>query len=358
MSLDTGAWKRHSTSPPCSFQRDIDRHHDEWLDPLLGRPKADIPPSRVDRCSGAATERDVKRSGRAPKYGTAETTGTPQPKPIDVIVAPFHAGRLRHRVGRGPQNLLDAGLLAALSAAEREVSVVEIGSVEAWEGEIGRSFEVKRRVAIAVAEAVRQGHFPIILAGNCNTSVGVYAGLGDPDLGVVWFDAHADFNTPDEMTSGYFDGMGVATLAGQCWRRLAQSIPGFRPADMSRFVYCGIRDFEPGQREKVEDHGIAAVFGGPDVDFPGELGKHLPAAPDHVMIHVDMDCLDTSIGDANSYSAPGGLSAADLMKCLSGVLDHTVPRALTLASFDPTLRGGDRIAAVGVDAARMIAKAI
>ena len=114
-----------------------------------------------------------------------------------------------------------------------DVRVAEIGPVDAAEGEIGRSFEVMRRIAADVAATVRSGHFPLVLAGNCNASVGTYAGTGDAAAGLVWFDAHPDFNTPDEMTGGYFDGMGVATLAGQCWHRLAATVPGFRPLDLA-----------------------------------------------------------------------------------------------------------------------------
>lgn len=110
-------------------------------------------------------------------------------------------------------------------------------SVDAFEGEIGRTFEVKHRVASAVSDAVGNERFPLVLAGNCNTSVGVHAGLNEPEVGVVWFDAHPDFNTPDEVTGGYFDAMGVATLAGQCWHKLAASIPGHRPLDLTRLVY-------------------------------------------------------------------------------------------------------------------------
>jgi arginase len=79
----------------------------------------------------------------------------------------------------------------------------------------------------------------------------VHSGLQRDDHAIVWLDAHPDFDTPDECLSGYFDGMGVATLAGQCWQRLAATILGYRPFDSSRFVYCGIRDFSPEQKAKV-----------------------------------------------------------------------------------------------------------
>lgn len=277
---------------------------------------------------------------------------------VSVIVAPFHAGVRCYRVGNGPYRLLAGGIIEALQATGAETVLVEIESVDASEGEIGRSFAVKRQVAAAVSAAVDAGQFPLILAGNCNVSVGTYAGLGDPNAGVVWFDAHADFDTPDEAMSGYFDGMGVATLAGQCWRGLASTVPGFRPLDLSRLTYCGIRDFEPGQREKIEAHGISAIYGSTDrrVDFAGELWAKLDTNPTPCAL-LDLDCLDTSVGRANQYATPGGLSAEDLAECMALVARATVPLGMTIASFDPAFEGSAAVAAAGIRAAQIIATA-
>ena len=161
---------------------------------------------------------------------------------IDVIVAPFHAGARCSCVGAGPHRLLQAGLPDALSSTGANVATTEIANVDDCEGEIGRSFEVMRHVALAAAGTRRRGRFPLVLAGNCNVSVGVHAGLEVDCAGVVWFDAHIDFDTPDECMSGYSDGMGVATLSARCWKRLAGSIPGFFAMDLARLIYCGIRN--------------------------------------------------------------------------------------------------------------------
>ena len=275
---------------------------------------------------------------------------------IDIIVAPFHAGIRSSGVSKGPHRLLESGMVEALSRGGTDIRVVEIGSVDHAEGEIGRSFEVMRRVATEVAATVQAGRFPLVLAGNCNAGVGTYAGVGDVGAGLVWFDAHPDFDTPDEVTGGYFDGMSVAMLAGQCWYRLVESVPGFRPLSLSRLIYCGIRDFEPGQREKVEMHGIRTIYGSTEgtVDFAGALDAELVNLPRHVVVHLDLDSLDTSVGQANEYAATGGLSADDLAACMARIGAHAVPVALTIASFDPDLPGSNAIAAAGIRAAQAI----
>ncbi len=279
---------------------------------------------------------------------------------IDIIVAPFHAGVRFSRVGKGPQRLLDAGMVEALNQVSADIRTIDIGSVDDAEGEIGRSFEVMRRVATEVAATIRADRFPLVLAGNCNASVGTYAGVGNSAAGLVWFDAHPDFNTPDEVTGGYFDGMGVATLAGQCWHRLVATVPGFRPLSLSRLIYCGIRDFEPGQREKVERHGIRTIYGsaGNAIDFAGALDAELVDLPGPVMVHLDLDSLDTSVGQANEYAVPGGLSAADLVACMVRIRARAKPVALTIASFNPDSPGSDAIAAAAIRAAQALMHAI
>jgi arginase len=277
-----------------------------------------------------------------------------------LIAAPYHAGTYNVRVGAGPLRLIDDGIEAALVAAGIRTSLRIVDAVDDFEGEIGRTFELKRRIAAEVRQARSDGVFPIILAGNCNSEVGVWAGLGAASAGLIWFDAHPDFDTPDEHRSGYLDGMGVATLAGQCWRNLAATIPGFQPFDVARMLYCGIRDFDRGQREKVEAAGIAAVIGpreerAPYADSFSTAVAALPVG--EAMIHLDVDCLDTSVGMANEYAAPGGLTVQDLHSCLRSTCAAVRPLSLTIASFDPDFEGADRISAAAIEGAVIVASA-
>jgi arginase len=245
-------------------------------------------------------------------------------------------------------------------AAGLDSTLEMIAPVDEFEGEIGRSFELKRRIARAVAQCLAEGAFPVVLAGNCNSSVGTWSGVADPDAGLFWFDAHPDFDTPDEHRSGYFDGMGVATLAGQCWRNMAATIPGFRPFDVERLIYCGIRDFEPGQLEKVQAAKIRAVVGstGGMTDYVGRLKAHLDQLPfKSAMFHLDVDCLDTSVGRANEYAVPGGLLPDQLIDCLRLACSAATPLSLTIASFNPALEGSARISEAAITAAVLVASA-
>lgn len=118
-------------------------------------------------------------------------------------------------------------------------------------------------------------HFPVVLAGNCNTSVGVAAALKPKYLDVVYFDAHADLDTPDETVSGYFYGMRVSMLAGQSWRALMKTIPDHEILPLHRFVYCGVRDVSWRQRKKLEEGPAQVVDSGgrERANLPLELGE-------------------------------------------------------------------------------------
>ena len=66
------------------------------------------------------------------------------------------------------------------------------------------AFELNRRLAERVRKASSQKDFPLVLSGNCNSALGTLAGLNQPDLGMIWFDAHGDFNTPETTESTFF----------------------------------------------------------------------------------------------------------------------------------------------------------
>jgi arginase len=269
---------------------------------------------------------------------------------VRIILVPYHAGVRNERVGRGPGRLIEDGLADELAQCGFACDIATIPPVDDFEGEIGKSFELIRRVSSAVSEARAGGELPIVLAGNCNTTNGVWAGMDDSSLGVIWFDAHPDFDTPEEHRSGYFDGMGASTLTGQCWKNMAATVPGFRPLAMDRLLYCGIRDFEPGQAERVRDHGVAAVIGSTEheTDYVAGFSDALANTKfDRAIVHIDLDCLDTKVGRANEYAAPGGLTAQQLVECMRLLRERVTPAAVTVASFNPDFEGAERISAAG-----------
>src|SRR5436309_2130353 len=136
---------------------------------------------------------------------------------IAIITVPYDSGLRNERMGRGPGCILEAGFAERLADDGHRVSVSAIETRTTFRVEAEVGVDLADQVASGVRAARARSALPMILSGNCNTSVGTLAGLGH-EVGVVWFDAHGDFNTPETSPSGYFDGMALAIATGRCWR--------------------------------------------------------------------------------------------------------------------------------------------
>ncbi|KAF9765906.1 hypothetical protein IL306_001737 [Fusarium sp. DS 682] len=281
---------------------------------------------------------------------------SPSFRSITLILSPYHVGIANMAVGRGPTYLQNRGIIDVIRKKGFPVHEVIVPSVEDdLDDEITRSFELIRRTSKLVRSAQETCSFPIILAGNCSASVGVAAGLSHAvsqlgkELGCVWFDAHDDFNTPDTMASGYFDSMPIAMMSGLGFKTLLSSVPGFKMMNLEKLVHVGMRDVSDIERHHVEEAGLSVVWGDEStkVHFEAELSKFLDEKGTELqptLVHLDADCLDTSIGWANRFAAPGGLLKEDMLGCLQTTVAKSIPLALTVASFDPGFEGADNIA--------------
>ncbi len=249
---------------------------------------------------------------------------------IALIQVPYHLGHEDVGMGAGPGRL-EAGAVAALGASGHDVEVVRVRRDGRETNEIGASFEVVRRVAKAVAAAVAGGAFPLVLSGNCMSSIGVVAGSGR-DLGVVWLDAHADFNTPESSLSGFQDGMGLSVLTGTGWRALRETIPGYRSVAEENVVLVGVRDVDALEQERLDSSAVTVVAPGESVEpaldgLAGRVGG--------VYLHVDLDVLDPSEGRANEHAAPGGLTAADVERIVAAVAERAPLLGAAVTAYDP-----------------------
>ena len=192
---------------------------------------------------------------------------------------------------------------------------------------------ISERVAAARAD----GAFPVVLSGSCFASVGIVAGLDEPAPGVVWFDAHSDFNTPDITIEGYLDGMGMSILTGGSWQAMAARIPGFRAVPESAALLTGARDFDELEKAHLDESGVALVEPERlrDPEALHEAIGGLEPEPTGVYLHVDLDVLDSEEAPVNVYSAPGGLSGDQLEALVSGVIERHPVRAVSLTAYDP-----------------------
>ncbi len=249
---------------------------------------------------------------------------------LRLIAWPYHAGLRDVSMGRGPTVLTqDAELLADLGSPAVDV----VPPVDESQPEVARIFELDRRLAQSVRDARAAGDFPFVVAGNCASSLGTVAGSGAE--AVVWLDAHADFDTPEDNLSGFTDVMALAILTGSGWRALRETIPGFATVPERNVVLAAARDLEPYQRERVERSELRTVPGAVD---PVALGRELDELSGEVRtayLHVDLDALDRAEARVNEYSAPGGPSLTALLDAVDAVFDRFEVVAAALTAWDP-----------------------
>src|SRR3982750_349756 len=117
---------------------------------------------------------------------------------VRLIRVPYDSGQRGVRMGAGPDRLAAAaGRLRALGI---EVGEAAVEAPAGFRTEVGTTFALHRGVAREVRDAATSGAFPIVLSGNCGAAIGALATAG-PKTGLVWFDGHGDFNTPETTVS-------------------------------------------------------------------------------------------------------------------------------------------------------------
>jgi arginase len=146
---------------------------------------------------------------------------------VTLIEIPFMMGD--ERWGKGPARLIEADAAKLVAAKGVAVNVERVDCVGPFHDSGSASLVVCKRLALVVRRAIEAGRVPLVLAGGCDASKGVLSGFDHTHCGVVWFDAHGDFNTPETTITGYLPGMSVAVTAGHChgsyWAQLGESAP-------------------------------------------------------------------------------------------------------------------------------------
>ena len=175
-----------------------------------------------------------------------------------------------------------------------------------------RMTALHRAIADAVAEVAR----PLLLSGDCPTSLAVAAGLQrrHREIAVVWLDAHGDFNTPAITISGYLGGMPLAMLAGHAPELFADPL-GLRPVPEHNIVLADARDLDPAERDALAASQVRRIPATADA-FRAALSG-LGDLP--VYLHVDVDIMDSSELTGLRFPAGPGPTLGDVATCLSTI---------------------------------------
>lgn len=249
---------------------------------------------------------------------------------MNIAVTNVHLdlGAGRRGTDMGPSAIHVAGLLPKLRGMGHQIAEIQSIGTRAFEdGEPGlasarflsRILDVCSQLSTLVEGQVRAGHLPLVLGGDHSQAIGTISGMGKAfraqgkRLGVLWFDAHTDMNTPDSSPSGNIHGMPLATVLGRGAPDLVALCggePAIRPEDV---VVFGARDVDAAENHVVKELGVR-VYTMSELDRRGtavcavEAIEQITKHTDGVHLSFDLDGVDPRDAPGVGTPVPGGLS--------------------------------------------------
>ncbi len=283
---------------------------------------------------------------------------------IRILGVPMDLGQSRRGVDMGPSALRYAHLQARLEGLGHQVHDAGNVAVPNPEEDIAEGTD-RRLVAVgAVCQTVYEtarpwvaaGDFAIFLGGDHSISIGSVAAAAEcGSIGVIWVDAHSDFNTPETSPSGNIHGMPVAALLGEGPEPLVGVGLNRPKLKNSEVIQIGIRNLDTAERERLIRSGIH-VFTMRHLD---ELGmavvarqaldrlRHLP----RIHVSLDMDSLDPDEAPGVGTPVPGGLTYREAHLLMEILGDSGRVQSLDVVEINPILDNRNRTAELAVELA-------
>jgi arginase len=292
-------------------------------------------------------------------------------KRIEIIGCPVDLGAGRRGVDMGPSAIRIADLQARLEQLGHEV--VDFGDLDVMIPETQPFGEGKLRykdpilvicdlLRSEVERSLEEGWLPLVLGGDHSLAIGSVAGSSNhfarrgQSLGLIWFDAHGDANTPESTPSGNIHGMSLAVCLGLGDHELV-NLGGRAPKVEARnTVLIGVRDLDPGERETLKRSGCT-VYTMRDLDERG-MGKVVDeairiASDGTAGIHLsfDMDSLDPEDAPGTGTPVWGGVTYREAHLAMEMFSDRAKIAAIDLVEVNPVL---DNQNLTGVLAAELV----
>lgn len=268
-----------------------------------------------------------------------------EPVDVGIVVNPFNGDRSGPETDTDAQAMLEGGLEDVIRDAGGRVARTHVVALTADDekryGRWNRFGLASGHLAEQAAANAGEGLVNLGLYNNCSSLMGMLGGLrhaaeSPRRVGLVWIDAHGDYNTPETTLSGMLGGMPVAIAAGDALHRMRKQAWLDEPIDKSDIVMVGVRDTDAAEQERIEQDQIAQL----SVDDIRELNQRfhaeltrLTANTDVVYVHVDLDVLDPSVVPGHPLTVPGGPTGEELGAAIEAMFRYPKTEALGLASY-------------------------
>jgi arginase len=275
---------------------------------------------------------------------------------IGILGIPMDLGAGRRGVDMGASALRYAQISETLRELGHSVHEAVVETISKVSGNAHYLEEIRAacQAAADILLKLEPDTFPICLGGDHSISMGTVAGAARGERrGLIWVDAHTDFNTPQSSPSGNIHGMPVASLVGLGDERLI-NIGGtgkkVRPQDV---VMIGIRSVDTAERELLLEYGIK-IFTMKDIDRLG-MAKVATQALEHLAhlekwhVSFDADSLDPSIAPGVGTPVAGGLSYREAHLLMELLSDSGRVSSLDLVEVNPVLDRQNMTAALMVE---------
>lgn len=218
--------------------------------------------------------------------------------------------------------------------------------------------DVCKRVRDRVATTLADGEFPLVLGGDHSVAIGSLTGSArDADLGAIWFDAHADLNTPETSPSGNVHGMPLAAALGRGAFGETEWAPAPRLQESS-IAYVGLRSIDDRERELIRESEITA-FTMADIDQRGisaVVDDALAVATDGtdgVHVSLDLDWLDPKTAPGVGTPVRGGVTYREAHAALETLSRRDeaegILRSMDVVEVNPILDEGNETATLAAE---------
>jgi arginase len=284
---------------------------------------------------------------------------------VDIIGVPVDLGADRRGVDMGPSAMRYAHLRQKLESLGHavddkgniEVAIAETCSVDEPSLKyIDCIVPMSRRAAGAVATSLQGGHFPLVLGGDHSLSLGSVRGAAHGrKLGLIWIDAHADFNTNETTPSGNVHGMPLGALCGLGDERLTRLWDEAVPVvDPRRVAVVAVRDLDPGEKVNLREAGVM-VMGMEQIDRLGMAGavekaiERVSQDADGLYLSFDMDALDPRHAPGVGTPVAGGLTQREAHVACELIGETGKLVGMDLVEVNPILDIQNQTAALAVE---------
>ncbi|MBK7644193.1 MAG: arginase [Planctomycetes bacterium] len=290
---------------------------------------------------------------------------------VALVGVPMDLGGGRRGVDMGPSAVRIAGIEEGVRGLGNDF--VDCGNVPVPEPASRTPVDPKARFLPEIARAcgelrervegiLEKGWFPMVVGGNHSIAVGTVAALSShyhkkkKKIGLIWFDAHGDMNTPQTTVSGNIHGMPLACCIGRGPKELTHLGARFPMVDVKKAVLIGVRTLDEQEKKEIKDSGIH-VFTLRDIDMHG-IHKVMRIAMEIACtgtagfhLTFDLDGTDPSVAPGVGTPVPGGTTLRESHLIMEHAAESGKLLGLEMTEINPILDNQNATARVAVDLA-------